>query len=454
MTSQRADSAAPASPAARPRVLIIAELCNPDWVSVPLEGWSHARALARFADVHLVTHVRNAENLVKAGLGPGDFTALDPGGLERVLFKAAAVLRGGAGAGVGQTTQTAASSLVYYRFEQLLWDRFGEDLKAGRCDLVHRLTPTAPSIIARRCRVAGVPFILGPLNGGLPWPPGFSNVREREWLSFVRDGYKLLPGYRGTRDAAGAIICGSGDAVDQLGRKWKPKAVYIPENGIDPTRFDRSAAGPVQLPLRVAFVGRLVPYKGAHLLLEAAAPLIRSGQVEVDLIGDGPEMPALRALADKHGLGKGAVFAGWVKHQDLQERLCRAHVFGFPSVREFGGAVVLEAMALGLVPIVVGYGGPGELVTPQTGFRIPIGPPEELVRAFRRALEGIAADPAQVRAMGARARARVFQHFTWEAKAAQTLQVYEWALGRRDKPDFGFPLPDEGEAKVTHPALR
>jgi len=59
---------------------------------------------------------------------------------------------------------------------------------------------------------------------------------------------------------------------------------------------------------------------------------------------------------------------GWVNHLEIPRRLAAADVFGFPSIREFGGAVVLEAMAQGCVPLIVNYGGPAELATRETGF--------------------------------------------------------------------------------------
>src|SRR5215472_15842929 len=67
----------------RPRVLVIAELANPDWESVPLVGWSHWKALSRVVDGHLVTHVRNRENILKAGESTDRFTALDTTHVER-----------------------------------------------------------------------------------------------------------------------------------------------------------------------------------------------------------------------------------------------------------------------------------------------------------------------------------------------------------------------------------
>jgi alpha-maltose-1-phosphate synthase len=431
-------------PERRLRVLLVAELANPDWASVPLEGWSHSSALARLVDAHLVTHVRNRENILKAGLPPSRFTALDTRPVERRIEAFVRLLRPGGDGGL--TTVTAFSAASYYYFEHLLWREFGARIRAGEFDVVHRLTPlspTTPSLLAARCARAGVPFVLGPLNGGLPWPRGFdyARIKENEWLTYVRDAYKLLPGYRGTRRHAAAIVCGSTDTRQQIAAPYQAKTVYVPENAIDPQRFDAAVSGPVELPLRVAFVGRFTLYKGCDMLIEAAAPLVRAGTVTLDLIGDGAQMPALRALAAREGLPD-SIFAGWVQHAELKNRLTQSHVFAFPSIREFGGAVVLEAMALGLVPIVMAYGGPGELVSAATGYALPMGRRDAIVASLRRALEELVADPSRIRSMGEAARQRVLNQFTWDAKAAQLFEVYRWVLGWREKPNFGMPLPD------------
>jgi glycosyltransferase involved in cell wall biosynthesis len=443
-----APSAPRATRATRPRVLLIAELANPDWVSVPLEGWCLFEALSRVADVHLVTHIRNEENIVRAGLPRVRFTAIDNRVVERPLLATANVLRGTREpGGVGQTLITAFSSFAYYAFEDIAWRRLGHRIRAADFDVVHRLTPlnpTIPSILAARCAKHRVPFVIGPMNGGLPWLPEFSRERrqEREWLTYVRGFHRLMPGYVSTRRDAAAIIAGSRDTLGQIAAQYRSKCVYVPENGVDPGRFDEVASGPVDAPLRVAYVGRLVPYKMPGLLLEAALPLLKRGRARLEFFGDGPELPKLKARVAAEGLGDAVSFAGWVAHAQLKQRLRQAHVFGFPSIREFGGAVVLEAMATGLVPVVVDYGGPGEHVSPGTGFAVPIGPPEHIVQGVRAALTRLADDPGLVRPIGERARARVLKSFTWDAKAAQVLEVYRWVLGQRDKPDFGMPLPD------------
>lgn len=441
--------------ARRPRVLLIAEAANPEFVSVPLEGWAHSRAIAGLTDAHLVTQVRNREAILRAGLGPEEFTAIDSEAVARRLWKLSKILRGGEGK--GWTTVAALDAWGYYYFERLVWKRFGARIKAGEFDLVHRVTPlspTVPSLIAARCARAGVPFVLGPLNGGVPWPRGFDGARrrEKEWLSYVRSAYKLMPGYGSTRRHAAAILIASRDTWQQMDGRYKHKCVYVPENAADPARFDRRVQGPATLPIRLVFLGRLVPYKGADMLLEAAAPLIRAGKARVDIIGDGPERATLEGMIAREGLGAGVSVAGWIEHKGLQARLVQSDVLAFPSIREFGGGVVLEAMILGLVPVVVDYGGPGELVTPETGFAIPIGTRAQIILRLREVLERLAGDPGMIRPMGERARARVLEGFTWEAKARQVLQVYDWVLGRRaEKPEPArWPGADAAGARKQH----
>jgi len=182
-------------------------------------------------------------------------------------------------------------------------------------------------------------------------------------------------------------------------------------------------------------------------LIEAVAPLTRAGKAVVDVIGDGPEMFSLRRRVAEAQIGEGVALHGWVDHREIANRLASSQVFAFPSIREAGGAVVLEAMALGMTPVVIDNGGPRELVSEKTGYRVPLGTRASVVTAFRKILTMLAASPESVRAIGLRARDRVFRLFTWDVKARQIVQVYRWVLGEGDKPDFGMPLadpPDQG----------
>jgi glycosyltransferase involved in cell wall biosynthesis len=431
----------------RVRVLLIAEACNPEWVSVPLVGWSHARAIAALTDAHLVTQVRNRAAILRAGLIEGrDFTSIDTETIVGPVYRFADRLRGGANRGWGALA--GLMTLAYPYFEHRVWKKFGRRIRAGEFGVVHRLVPLSPafpSLLAERCHRAGVPFIVGPLNGGLPWPPGFKQARKREgeWPSWLRELHRLVPGYQATRRHASAILAASRTALHEIPRNFQDKSFYVPENAIDPARFTRRRRRRAQLPLKLVFIGRLVPCKAVDLLLEAAAGLIREGKLAIDIVGDGPEAPLLRQIVQRERIESGVTLSGWVEHAQVQDRLVDADLLAFPSIRDFGGGVVLEAMAVGVVPMIVDYGGPGELVTGQTGLVIPLGSPDEIRDSLRRMLTCLASDPGQIDAKADAAFRRAHTRFTWEYKAQQVVKIYQWARDPRlPKPVFPIPWPD------------
>lgn len=425
------NDAAQSGAARRPRILVIAEAANPEWVSVPLIGWSLTEALRAVADVHLVTQVRNRDAILRKGWVEGtDFTSIDTEAIAAPAWKLSQVLR--MGESRGWTVVQAVNSLTYPWFERKVWQQFGPALKRGDYDLVHRITPLSPAAIgslAKQCRKAGVPFVLGPLNGGVPWPKGFEaeQKQEGEWLSRFRGLLKVFPGRKAMLEACNVILFASRFTRHDIPDALADRCIYLPENAIDPTRFFREAT-PEPGVLKACFIGRFVPLKGLGMLIEAARPLLDAGQMELHLVGDGPLAPALKEQAK--GL-PGITFHGWLKHEAVQDVAARCHVLAFPSIREFGGGAVLEGMALGLAPLVIDYGGPADLVTREVGIKVPLTTREDTTLALRLALESLTADPGQTAGMGQAAKQRVADFFTWPRRAEQIATIYDWALGHR-----------------------
>jgi glycosyltransferase involved in cell wall biosynthesis len=427
-----------------PRVLVIAEAANPEWTSVPLVGWKLVRALSETADVHFVTHLRNRDAIVRQGMIEGrDFTPIDNEAFTG-RFSRLAVLLGGR-SGKGWTTRTAMSSLAYYSFEIEVWRQFSGRLAAGEFDIVHRVTPlspTSPSILAKRLTKLGVPFIIGPLNGGIPWPKNFRNVQyaEREWLSHFRWLFKILPGYRSTRKYSSAIIAGSEYTCAEMPKWSYGRCVYIPENAVDVSSIIRRTHYRMHSPFSVGFVGRLVPYKGADVLIEAASGFLKANQLKLHIVGDGPQKKSLDELVARLGVGANVEFHGWLPHVQAQQILGMCDVLALPSIREFGGGVIVEAMAQGVPAIVADYGGPSELVDESSGIKVPFVDRESLVRGFERAIHEILEKPEMLEVLGSAAQHKVVATLTWEAKAKQILEVYAAVLTKQKSLNsLGYP---------------
>ena len=415
------------------KILILAELCNPEWASIPLEAWNNYKALSKTLDCHLVTQIRNRDALIRAGLTENsDFTAIDTEKIAAPAHKLTKLLVGDK----GWTISTAITSITYYYFEILVWKKFKSRIISKEFDIVHRLTPTSPtaqSIIAKHCKNTNVPFILGPLNGGIPWPKYFNKERwqEKEWLSYIRGLYKFLPGYKATLINSSAIICGSRYALEEIPKQHQNKCFYIHENGIDDSIFNHKKSRKTELPLKAIFVGRLVPYKGADMAVEACVDLINQNKVNLEIIGDGPQLSELKRLVCNHGLTSKVNFLGWLKHKEIQEKFADSDIFIFPSIREFGGAVVIEAMASGVVPIVVRYGGPSELVDDSSGYFIEINSRENIILDIKKTLLEICENLAEIDRKSKLAYLRAHTIFTWRKKAEEIIKVYKEVISSR-----------------------
>ncbi len=433
----------------KPRVLIIAEAANPVLTSAALVGWSCARAIAAETDAHIVTEWRNREDFLRAGLIEGrDFTAINNRRLQHLSWSLTNKLSGKGN--FSWSLYAMLSNLVYPFFERKLWKDFGPRLKAGEFDLVHRvlpLSPTTPSWIAPKLKKIGVPFVLGPLNGGVPWPKGFEELRrnERDTAGKLRVLHKFTPGLRSSRECSSAILTASRTTLKEMPESVQSRCVFIPENAVDLAKFpllprEKSCLNSDQ-PLRLSFVGRLVALKGIDMLLEAAAPLLRTGEATLEIIGDGPERARLQSMIGAMGLTSTVRMEGWIEHANLGPKLRESDLFVFPSIREFGGGAVLEAMALGIPPVVLDHGGPPELVPPGTGFVIPMTDRADIVSNLQALLITVSGDREALAETGKRAQQHVQQFYTWEAKARQIVEVYHWLLSNRPtKPDWGVPM--------------
>ena len=199
------------------------------------------------------------------------------------------------------------------------------------------------------------------------------------------------------------------------------RPVEVIHNGVDTDAFSSvhacaglraRYAGPSQS--LVVSVGRLVGWKGIHVVINAIASLPTLVYL---IVGTGPEEGELKMLASRLGVSERVIFVGRVAHEDLPQLLAQCDVFVQPSVGEEAfGISVIEAMASGVPVIASDNGGLPEIVeNGVTGLLLRPGD----TAAWRRGLADLADDPPRARRMGAAARQRAVAHFTWSANAAR-----------------------------------
>lgn len=205
------------------------------------------------------------------------------------------------------------------------------------------------------------------------------------------------------------------------------RAVTLVPNGVDVDKFAaprrsretvRCQFGvPEGVPLVVS-VGRLIGWKGLHVVVEALSGIPEAHYL---IVGQGEERERLAQLASKLGLADRVHFAGVQAHADLPDILHAADAFVQPSVGEEAfGISVVEAMAAGLPVLVSKNGGMVEIIQDAAhGFVLPPGD----VEAWRDALGQVMGD-ANLRAkVGRAARERVVEHFTWAGNAKSLLRL-------------------------------
>ena len=178
--------------------------------------------------------------------------------------------------------------------------------------------------------------------------------------------------------------------------------------------------------------------------MRGAASLLRSNVAHFTIIGDGPERKNLEELARSLGVEKDVDFPGWLEHAEVLRRLRTADVVVLPAIREGGGGVVFEGLANGCVPVILDYGGPGDIVHPEVGYKVPATNEDDVVAQIEKVLTELAGDRELLLRLRRQGMTYARECLTWEAKAKSSTQVLNWVVGRGPKPD----LPPSRMARV------
>lgn len=274
-------------------------------------------------------------------------------------------------------------------------------------DVVHAHFIFPDGLVARvASAIARRPYVVTAHGSDVP---GYNPDRLHTLHALLAPAWRKL-----VRDAA-EIVCPS-RSLEALFVHQAPAArVSVIPNGIDPHKL---VAGGPKRARRILVVTRMLRRKGVQFVLEALHG--EPGDYELNVVGDGPELPALRELAA--GLDVNVRFTGWLDNAspELRELYETSSVFVFPSEAENFPVVLLEAMAAGLAIVTTDATGCAEVV----GDTAVLVPPRD-AGAIKAALRLLFEDDARRRELGRAARARLEANYTWLAVAQRYVEVYE-----------------------------
>jgi glycosyltransferase involved in cell wall biosynthesis len=178
---------------------------------------------------------------------------------------------------------------------------------------------------------------------------------------------------------------------------------------------------------RIGLIGRISPWKGQHIFIQAAKlvnkrfPQARFVIIGAALFGEQQYEKEVRQLPQELGVEQIVEFAGFCKDVNLAlgnlDLVVHASTKGEPF-----GQVIIEGMAAGKPVVATNGGGVPEIVEDgETGLLVPMGDATAMAEAICQILE----TPERARAMGRKGRERVAAHFTMDQTARRVEAVYE-----------------------------
>jgi glycosyltransferase involved in cell wall biosynthesis len=402
------------------RVLIVAENASTRFGGEAILPYHYFRLLReRGIDVHLIVHARVRDELLT--LFPGDLDRLhfvEDKLLQKLFYR------------IGKLLPHRVSEATFLLTNQFLTQ--GAQRRIVRrlvtpVTIVHQPIPVSPRFASLLYDLGG-PVVIGPLNGGMEYPPAFRHAESalsRILIAFGRRFTDLANAIFPGKLRAAVVLVANKRTRNALPSQLRGKIVELPENAVDTAQWTAPSSPPDEASARFVFIGRLVGWKALDIAIEALAHVPAA---TLDIIGHGPMMASWKELAAGRGLTDRVRFHGWLSQSECAIHLASSCALVLPSLYECGGAVVLEAMAMARPVIATAWGGPADYLDSTCGILVEPASRAALIAGFARAMQTLIDSPDLCLRMGIAGRERLLRDFDWQRKIDRILEIYESAL--------------------------
>lgn len=411
------------------RVLVCAYACNPFQGSEEAVGWGWLKAIARECDVTVITAEFHRRDIERAQAG-WDIWA------RSVRFeycphrpwhyRPAPLWK--------RIENSLLKPIVNWAYRLWLRDAFitaKQLASVSHYDLTHQLTYVGFRFPGHLWKLS-IPFVWGPLGGieTTPWrlipAMDLHGMVYHSAHNLVNAAHRrlLLAPRRAVRAAGPGLIAATSGVRQELSRFYGADSRVICEVTAPDIGRPGLAVRVGGEPLLLVWAGQHFARKALPLLLQALAKLPQDVRWRLSIYGSGPKTSLWKRQARRLGVAQRCIWKGRVSRDEVIAGMSRAHVFVTTSLKDLTSTVVLEAMSQSLPVLCPDHCGFSDVVTPNSGVRLPISTPEVFVGGLREAITGLFHDETRRMqlALGARERAR---RYALDTKALQILAVYD-----------------------------
>ncbi|MCK5832999.1 glycosyltransferase family 4 protein [bacterium] len=301
-----------------------------------------------------------------------------------------------------------------------------------KISLIHFVTPAGIHTYNNIYKKIDIPYLIGPIGGGLKTPPGFSKAFNLNALlsSKLRSLFHISLKYKKTfknyLKCSSAIIAGTKFIMPIIPVEVHNKVRYIFDTSIEEELKPVPKVHSEKV--KLVFCGRLIAIKGITMLIDALGKIKKErpqvwNAIDVKILGDGPLRSKCERHSAKYGLSNRVSFLGKIPRKETLEIVANSDILCNPAIREPGGTAVLEGMALGLPLIVADYGGPSISVTEECGIKIKLTDYATFVEDLALAISLLITNEDLRIRLGEAAKERSIE-FSFEALKKRALELY------------------------------
>lgn len=400
-------------------VLVSAYACRPHEGSEPGVGWNLVVELSKYHHIWVLTRANN-RNAIETELSQHPIATLN-----FIYCEPLAV--------VAKLNRNLRIVHLHYYLWQLKAYWVAKQLHTDlNFDIIHHVTyvrHSTPSFLA----FLPPPFIWGPVGGGETTPNQFwrSYSLRGKIYEILRDTARRLgeidPFVHQTAIRSSLARGTTQDTVDRLKVLGAANVEVYSQLGLSAQEIKtlNQKSQPKGRVVRFISIGRLLHWKGFHLGLQAFAQATLPEDAEYWIVGDGPEFENLQQLAEKLKVQDHIRFWRQLPRQETLDKLGECLALIHPSLHESGGLVCLEAMAAGCPVICLDIGGPAIHVTEETGFKIPVTSPEQVIHDLADAMTQMIQDQDLWQRCSQAGQAHIQTNFSWESKGLACAKLYQ-----------------------------